>query len=143
MPSSSTRELLFVYGTLRKDPKHKMYHALARYSAYVGHGRIRGELYDLGNYPGVFLKDQCGDTVVGEVYRLNAEQASEAWEVLDHYEGCSGDCPEPHEYQRQRVRVLLDDGNEVDAWAYILTSFPQAAVLVPGGDYLAWQKERR
>lgn len=142
MPSSSTPDLLFVYGTLRKDPNNEINHALLRSSTYVGHGRILGELYDLGKYPGVFVKDQCGETVVGEVYRLDGEQATEAWEGLDRYEGCSPGCPDPHEYQRRRVSIILDDGSEVDAWAYILTCLPPGAVRVPGGDYLAWRKER-
>ena len=136
-------DLLFVYGTLRKDPKNEMHHVLARYSISVGEGRIRGELYDLGTYPGVVLRDGCVDMMLGEVYGLNSQHASRMWQVLDHYEGCGPDCPEPHEYRRQRVHVFLDDGNEIDAWAYILTSLSPAAVRLPASDYLAWQKERR
>jgi gamma-glutamylcyclotransferase (GGCT)/AIG2-like uncharacterized protein YtfP len=134
---------LFVYGTLRKDSKNEMHHKLARDSIYVGEGRIRGELYDVGTYPGIVLREGCLDMVVGEVYGLNSQHAARMWQVLDNYEGCGPDCPEPHEYRRQRVRVCLDDGNEVDAWAYILASLSTAAIRVPGGDYLAWQKERR
>jgi gamma-glutamylcyclotransferase (GGCT)/AIG2-like uncharacterized protein YtfP len=137
--SSSTGNLLFVYGTLRKDPKNEMYHTLARFSIYVGEGQIRGELYDLGTYPGVFLQEGSTGDVLGEVYELNAQHAGRTWQVLDSYEGCGPDCPEPHEYRRQRVPVLLNDGNKVEAWAYILTSLPPAAVRVPGGDYLAWR----
>ena len=81
--------------------------------------------------------------VLGEVYGLNSQHAARMWRVLDNYEGCGPDCAEPHEYRRQRVHVFLDDGDELDAWAYILTSLSPAAVRVPGGDYLAWQKERR
>jgi gamma-glutamylcyclotransferase (GGCT)/AIG2-like uncharacterized protein YtfP len=143
VPPSSMGDLLFVYGTLRSDPKNEMHRTLACFSAFVGDGRIRGDLYDLGSYPGVFLTDGCLGMVHGEVYGLSFQHALQTWRVLDNYEGCSPDSPEPHEYRRQRVRVFLDDGNEVEAWAYLLTSLPSGAVRVPGGDYLAWQKERR
>ncbi len=143
MPQSSTGEQLFVYGTLRKDPKNEMNHTLARYSVYVGEGRVRGELYDLGTYPGVFLKDGCVDMVHGELYGLTLSDTPRTWQVLDKYEGCAPDCPEPHKFRRQKVHVFLDEGSELDAWAYILKSLPPEAVRVPGGDYIAWQKERR
>ncbi len=139
---SSKDDLLFVYGTLRKDPENEMYHLLARYSTYVGEGRIQGELYDLGAYPGVFLMDGCLDTVLGEVYALNSQNASRTWQALDNYEGCGPGHPEPAEYRRQQVHILLDDGNELNAWAYILTNLPHAAARVPGGDYLAWRRDR-
>ena len=136
-------DLLFVYGTLRKDLKTEMHQMLASNSTYVGQGRIHGQLYDLGNYPGVFLREGCSDTVLGEVYAVNPEQASRTWEVLDHYEGCGPAHPEPHEYRRQKVHVFLKDGNKVDTWAYILTSLPPAAIRVPGGDYVAWRRQRQ
>jgi gamma-glutamylcyclotransferase (GGCT)/AIG2-like uncharacterized protein YtfP len=135
--SSSTRgDLLFVYGTLRMNSKKETNPMLARDSTYIGDARIRGELYDLGTYPGVFLKERCLDLVLGEVYALNPDRASRTWQILDHYEGCGPDDPEPHEYRRQNVHVFLNDGDEVDASAYLLNSLPPAAVRVPGGDYL-------
>jgi gamma-glutamylcyclotransferase (GGCT)/AIG2-like uncharacterized protein YtfP len=136
-------DLLFVYGTLRKDAKNEMHHMLARYSTYVGKGHIQGQLFDVGTYPGVFLKEGCLDMVVGEVYSLNSIYASRTWQILDQYEGCGPSNPDPHEYRRQKVNVFLDDGNEVDSWAYTLTSLPLAAVRIPGGDYLDWHRQKQ
>jgi gamma-glutamylcyclotransferase (GGCT)/AIG2-like uncharacterized protein YtfP len=135
MPSASLDDLLFVYGTLRRDSRKVINPMLARDSTYVGDGRIHGELYDLGTYPGVFLSEGCSDVVIGEVYALTSHRASRTWQELDHYEGCGPDDPEPHEYRRQQIHVFLNDGTEVDASAYILTSLAPAAVRVPDGDY--------
>ena len=133
-------DLLFVYGTLRKDSRNVINPMLARDSTYVGDGHIQGELYDLGTYPGVFLNGGFSDMVMGEVYALNSHRASITWDVLDKYEGCGPTNPEPHEYRRQKVHVFLNDGTEVDASAYILTRVPPRAVRVPGGDYSTWRR---
>ena len=140
MSPSLIDDLLFVYGTLRKDPKNDMYRMLARFSTFVGEGQIQGELYDLRTYPGVFLREACVDMVLGEVYALNSHHASRTWEVLDKYEASGPNDPEPHEYRRQKVEVFLNDGSEIDTWAYILTSLAPTAVRVPGGDYVAWRR---
>jgi gamma-glutamylcyclotransferase (GGCT)/AIG2-like uncharacterized protein YtfP len=141
--SSSIGELLFVYGSLRKDSKNDMHQLLARNSTFVGAGRIQGELYDLGTHPGVVIGERCSDTVVGEVYALTSDQVADMWQVLDRYEGCGPDDPGPHEYRRQVVRVILDNGDELDAWAYILATRPRTAVSVPGADYIDWQRQKQ
>jgi gamma-glutamylcyclotransferase (GGCT)/AIG2-like uncharacterized protein YtfP len=141
MPLLEMGELLFVYGTLRKDSQKMMNPMLAHDSTYVGDARIQGELYDLGTYPGVFLNEGCADIVMGEVYALNPQHASRTWQVLDHYEGCGPDDDEPHAYRRRKVRAFLNDGNEVDAWAYFLTSLPAKAVRIPNGDYLSCHRK--
>ncbi len=43
VPSSSLDDLLFVYGTVRKDSRKLINPMLARDSTYVGYGRIHGE----------------------------------------------------------------------------------------------------
>ena len=105
--------------------------------------RVQGDLYDLGAYPGLVISDQPGHTVIGEVYSLNASQAARTWRLLDEYEGCADTDPGPHEYDRRLVRVALDDGQELEAWAYVLRILPETAVLVPGGDYLMGRGKKR
>jgi gamma-glutamylcyclotransferase (GGCT)/AIG2-like uncharacterized protein YtfP len=140
---STQDDRLFVYGTLRKERNHQMYRVLARYAIYVGDGSIRGELYDLGEYPGVMLPENCPDTVFGEVYELRSQNASQAWRELDEYEGCGPADPEPQEYERRWVPVTLTDGTETNAWAYVLHALPTRAVRVPSGDYLTWRQRQR
>jgi len=132
---------IFVYGTLMKKANHPMYGVLARNASFIGAGTIAGELYDLGSYPGVFIREGCIDRVIGEVYELNAETAAEAWRTLDAYEMCGPTDPEPHLYQKQSILVSLHDVTETAAAIYVLRTVPLHAVLIPGGDYLSRQAE--
>jgi gamma-glutamylcyclotransferase (GGCT)/AIG2-like uncharacterized protein YtfP len=73
-----------------------------------------------------------GAAVVGEVATLRAEDHDDALSTLDDLEGTALDL-----YQRLRVRV--DDGEEVWAWVAgpIVAAALGPATLVPGGDWLA------
>src|SRR5207244_1117859 len=64
---------LFVYGTLRRDPAHEMFHLLARTAHFVGEARVAGRLYDLGAYPGMTLSPN-GKYVKGEIYEVRPDQ---------------------------------------------------------------------
>jgi len=140
MQAGKEGDLLFVYGTLRNNVGHRMHQILARSAACIGEGRVRGELYDLGAYPGLVLKEDCCGFVSGELYAIDPANARSTWEAIDEYEGCAPTNPEPHEYARTEVRVYLPDGGAATAYAYVLQRVRRGAVLIPGGDYLAWLK---
>lgn len=133
---------LFVYGTLRDDPRHDMFHVLARSATFIGDGRVNAQLFDLGAYPGIVLSQSPGDVVRGELYRLKPEEVAAILTLLDDYEGLGPDDPQPHEYKREVVRVLLPNGRAISAWAYVLahkkTSYPR----IPAEDYLEWKVAR-
>lgn len=68
---------LFVYGTLKSGgAAEQLLHGCQR----VATGRVRGTLYDLGEFPALLLRGQ--DPVPGEVWRCPAERLQE----LDRYE---------------------------------------------------------
>jgi pimeloyl-ACP methyl ester carboxylesterase/gamma-glutamylcyclotransferase (GGCT)/AIG2-like uncharacterized protein YtfP len=134
---------LFVYGTLRAALKHPMHRVLVDHATYLGEGRIRAQLYDLGRYPGVWQSAASEDSVVGELYVLGPGQTAESLRELDKYEKCAPEDPEPHEYERKLMRVRLRDGAEVDAWVYVLRTLPPEAVRIPSGDYVAWCEDPR
>lgn len=128
---------LFVYGTLRRDTQHQLYHMLARHASFLGEATVQGRLYDLGDYPGMVYP---GDgRVAGEIYLV----APSKWETvirrLDEYEGCTDNDPEPHEYRRDVVKAYLVDGDEVFAWAYVLNRVPANSREIESGDYLSWR----
>jgi len=135
-PDRLTR--LFVYGTLRRDPSHRMFHLLARHGRYVGDATVAGRLFDLGSYPGMFLADQ--GRVVGELYDIDQASWDEVIERLDEYEGCSSNDPQPHEYRREVVDSQLTNGTRLPAWAYVLAAPPPQASEIRSGDYLAWRE---
>ena len=113
---------IFVYGTLRRDPSHEMFHLLAKYGRFVGDATVSGRLFDLGEYPGMVRSD-TGE-VVGELYEVDQANWGDVIERLDRYEGCSFDDPLPHEYRRELVNANLVGGVVLRAWAYVLSSWP-------------------
>ena len=133
---SEKRTHLFVYGTLRRDQAHEMFHLLARAARFVSEARVAGRLYDLGSYPGMTLTPN-GRYVKGEVYQVNPEQWDRVIRRLDEYEACTESDPEPHEYRRELVHAELSLGQEVLAWAYVLNHPATGMREIPSGDYLA------
>jgi len=127
---------LFVYGTLRRDPAHEMFHLLARTARFVGEARVAGRLYDLGDYPGMTLSPN-GRYVKGEIYDVRSDQWERVIQRLDEYENCREDDPEPHEYRRELVHAELPSGQTVQAWAYVLNRPAQGLREIASGDYLA------
>lgn len=124
---------IFVYGTLRKDSRNSMFHLLARHAQFLGHARIRGRLYDLGEYPGVLLAANQNRWVHGEVYCLNS--ADEVLTRLDEYEGCGPEDPKPHEIERVMGDALLDDGRTTRVWIYVYRGTLEGRQEIPSGDY--------
>jgi ribosomal-protein-alanine N-acetyltransferase len=126
---------LFVYGTLRRGAGHPMHRFLAT-SSLVGDGRVHAQLFDLGSHPGMVLSRDAGDRVMGEVYELPSQGATEVLRILDEYEGVgpSGD-PSP-EYARQYVDVHLVTGQTVKAWAYVLVDVSRARARIASGDFM-------
>jgi len=133
---STTR--LFVYGTLRRDPRHELYHLLAKNARFIGEATAPGKLFDLGEYPGM-IPDRSG-CVVGELYEIGKQHWSSVIARLDEYEGCSPNDPRPHEYRRDIIEILLHNGEVSQAWAYVLNERPSKVREIPSGDYLSWRE---
>ena len=119
-------DLLFAYGTLMRGyPLHRV---LARGATFVGAGRVRGVLLDLGRYPGLVAGRGA---VTGELYRLDEP---ELLGTLDREEG--------YNFERRRSTVTLADGRRARAWIYRYRGPRERAVPIPAGDYRAAQRAR-
>jgi len=98
-------DLLFVYGTLRRG--FRLHHHLKRLGAqFVASGKVRAELFDLGEFPGARASSKPGKTVVGELYRLN--KVVNSLRVLDQIEGFSP--RNPGMFERGTTEVTLPNG---------------------------------
>ncbi len=94
---------------------------LARGATYLGEGRIRGRLLQLGRYPGLVAG---AGTVRGEVYRMDDP---ELLPVLDRQEG--------YNFERRRSMVTLAEDRRARAWVYWYRGPRQRAVPIPDGDF--------
>ena len=132
-PDETTRhpedQLLFVYGTLRRGCRN---HHLLRSAEFVGkaHTKKRFALYST-NIPYV-IKWMAVSPIIGEVYRVDAFLLA----ALDVHEG------HPYWYRRERVAVVLDDGEELQAWLYFFDRAPQGKLL-RGGDFTVIPQGRK
>jgi gamma-glutamylcyclotransferase (GGCT)/AIG2-like uncharacterized protein YtfP len=71
MPEAPPRHV-FVYGTLRRGGRNDI-NSLEPAPHYVGMGEVKGTLYHLDWYPGLTLGGEEAVTVVGEVYKIEAQ----------------------------------------------------------------------
>jgi gamma-glutamylcyclotransferase (GGCT)/AIG2-like uncharacterized protein YtfP len=122
---------LFVYGTLLDDDNQYAVY-LKNNSSFYADGRIRGELYDLGSYPGVVLC-QAGDSFVyGSVLKIDRPQTVFAF--IDRYEGYGAGQPVPNEFVRKLVDVDTDAGI-VGCWIYLYNLSTDGSSLIRSGRY--------
>lgn len=96
---------LFVYGTLQRGG---VAHSRLLDAQFAGTAMLRDfALYDLGWYPGIL--EEVGERVRGEAY-LDVDTLIPD---IDRFEG------EGSLYTRRIVKVELDGGGELEAFAYI------------------------
>jgi gamma-glutamylcyclotransferase (GGCT)/AIG2-like uncharacterized protein YtfP len=125
-PSEVASERIFVYGTLRRAVRGAVQSALTHDWTFEGNGRVAGELFDFGPYPGAVPAVGGPSWVRGELYRL--PPSSDAFAALDRHEG--------EDFQRALVEVSLDGGGGERAWIYWYRGAPPGG-RVPSGDYVA------
>lgn len=126
-------EHLFVYGTLRRGSTHPMARRLATAARHVGIGLLRGDLYDLGSFPGAALSPNSNGRIVGDLYALREPTA--LLDVLDRYE--NGDDPLDPLFRRISAEVKLAQGRQsVAAWIYVIEARASEPRIL-SGDWLA------
>lgn len=123
---------IFVYGTLLKGMSR--FGVLAE-SQFLGHGCIRGQLYDLGDYPAII---EGSGTVYGELYEIDGEKRRE----LDRIEAYHPDDEEHSLYLRKEADItLLNDGAYESAYAYFYNRDPDGYEQILCGDYRRYRLE--
>ncbi len=133
--SRSLRKI-FVYGTLRENYGHKLYKLLTNNFELVGKGAIKGNLFDIGKYPGAVLS-KTGNKIIGEIYSAkNKGPIEPALEILDRYEGYDKSNLDASEYIRKGKLVKLSNGKKVFSWVYEYNKPVRNKQLIESGDYI-------
>ncbi len=130
--------LLFVYGTLRRDFNHPMARLLALRAHYWGTGRLNGRLYHLGSYPGATFSRHSDEWVQGDIYEPKSLRGLLA--LLDRYEGLPSGRKRKGEYLRVKAPIQLNDGTAVLAWLYLCRLPVNRSKRLLTGDFV---RERR
>ncbi|HEY2987064.1 MAG TPA: gamma-glutamylcyclotransferase family protein [Candidatus Binatia bacterium] len=120
------RELLFVYGTLRRACNHRMHEVLRSHADFIGPGKFQGKLYDLGKFPGAVATRAISYQVQGEIYAL--EDAGRVFAALDAYEDQA--------FRREKVAVQSENGATILAWTYLYARPVNRLKIIASGDFL-------
>ncbi len=126
-------EYLFVYGTLLSHFNNEAIGPVAELMQYVGKGKLKGRIFDLGAYPALITSANEKHDVQGEVYQLALTE--KVFAALDEYEG--------DEYRRELLKVQLEGGEKIKCWAYVYEpELDKNVIQIIGGDYLAYIRNK-
>jgi gamma-glutamylcyclotransferase (GGCT)/AIG2-like uncharacterized protein YtfP len=121
-----------LFGTLLdEDNKYGIY--LRDNSRFFAAGKIKGKLYDIGEYPGAVLLHDDGEYIYGVI--LQIDNSNDVLAVIDMYEGFGDDQPQPNEF----VRVLIEAETEaglVNCWFYLYNLPVDGLIGIKGGQYI-------
>lgn len=122
---------VFVYGTLLSgELRHA---AIARHKpSSVVKARTRGQLFDLGEYPGMVPAATEDDDVTGEL--VSFDDIAAALTDLDAIEGFNGYGSARSLFRRALTSVRTDAGESV-AWTYLVEDVPEHAARIESGDW--------
>ncbi len=138
----SSHQQLFVYGSLRSGFNHPAYAYISTHFTLVGSAKVKGKLYDLGEYPAA-LPTLDEHYIIGELYQLKEEQEF-SWAIaqIDDYEGIN---PEPGEatlYKRELTTVYIS-GQTTTAWIYWYNNDIEGKPLIASGDVLEYLQQKK
>lgn len=122
-------EYFVFYGLLKQGAAGQPRHIdLAAAGAFLGTCTFRGEMYDLGGFPGVTAGD---GTCHGVIYRLDD---TALLPILDAFEDVyPGDAPGSL-YRRERC-VATTAGGDTEAWVYVYNQPLNGAPRVPDNNW--------
>ncbi len=128
-------DLLFVYGTLRRDSDIAICHHLKEHSEYVGEATFQGMLFRVSHFPGVVSSTDSSDVVHGEVYRLYDSDL--LLSRLDEYESFSPSNPQSSLFVRELHPIRLQPDETCLAWIYLFNHSTEGLELIPSGDFFS------
>jgi gamma-glutamylcyclotransferase (GGCT)/AIG2-like uncharacterized protein YtfP len=136
MPTPSTYHL-FVYGSLRSGFKSEMYTYISQFFNFVSNAKVKGKLYDLGEYPAATPTKEDA-YIVGELYVIkNQHEFSWAIGQLDDYEGVSVEAHEVQLYRREIADIFYND-KVTPAWIYWYNGDVNGKPIITAGDILQY-----
>jgi len=124
--------LLFVYGTLlNEDNEYAVY--LKNNSSHYSYGKLRGKLYDIGEYPGAILSAENDDRIYGSILELC--DPVKILPVIDDYEGYGEDQLQPNEFTRVTFDVETEAGHII-CWVYLYNLPVAGLTQIESGRYI-------
>jgi gamma-glutamylcyclotransferase (GGCT)/AIG2-like uncharacterized protein YtfP len=133
---------LFVYGSLRSGFRSTAYEYISRFFTFIGEAKVRGILYDLGEYPAAVPSTE-DKFIIGELYSItNESEFSWAIGQLDDYEGVTVEDDEEKLYYRDLAEVLINDST-TRAWMYWYNGDVSGRPQIESGDVLQYIRDKK
>ena len=133
---------LFVYGSLRSGFHSTAFEYISRYFLFVSEAKIKGKLFDMGEYPAAIPTSE-NIFIVGELYTIKQENEF-AWAIgqLDDYEGLNVEAGEVQLYRRELTEVYFD--NQVThAWIYWYNADVSGRPSIDSGDLIQYLQQKK
>ncbi|MFP4520257.1 MAG: gamma-glutamylcyclotransferase [Oceanicaulis sp.] len=121
-------DLIAVYGLLRAGEMGFEQFGLAHAFRDAGPCVLKGELFDLGRYPGLV---QGEGRVIGELFEVLDPSVMAR---LDAWEDYWPDDPARSRYERRQTALIEPAGR--NAWVYVWALGLQGATRIESGDWL-------
>ena len=135
---------LFVYGSLLSGFKSPAYDYISQFFDLVGEGKVKGLLFDMGEYPAAVPADFHDSFIEGELYTIrNHQEFSWAIAQLDDYEGVLVEANQAALYRREAVQVVTDAGVTTTAWIYWYNGDVSGRPRIESGNLLNYIASRQ
>jgi gamma-glutamylcyclotransferase (GGCT)/AIG2-like uncharacterized protein YtfP len=128
---SLATNLLFVYGTLRRNCPSGAHQKYLAGAEFVANAQVRGSLYRVSYYPALAVDGK--GWVQGEIYRLKDKHQLA---LLDTYEECTYPALPEQEYQRCLIQAESFTGECFTVWVYAYQHPLDNLPLIASGDFL-------
>jgi gamma-glutamylcyclotransferase (GGCT)/AIG2-like uncharacterized protein YtfP len=123
---------VFVYGTLLVGEEN--HHIAAPYLQKVQPGKVKGRLYDVGEYPALVVSED--GNVIGEWLTIT-EEGLRQMDALEDYEEGGHD----NEYERIWIK---DSEQEIEGYVYVYTLDKVAHLpLIESGSWRDYRKTNK
>ncbi|MBD1391980.1 gamma-glutamylcyclotransferase family protein [Mucilaginibacter glaciei] len=128
--------LLFIYGTLSQTD-NPVAHLLQNRLRYLFKGKIKGVLYDTGDYPGL-IPDDKGNWVYGSICELD----DDALAIIDDYEGYGENQEQPNLYLRL-MSAVQTESSIISAWIYVYNRSVDGFEKIQSGNYQEYLQQKK
>jgi gamma-glutamylcyclotransferase (GGCT)/AIG2-like uncharacterized protein YtfP len=131
--------LLFVYGTLLQ-PGNDFADYLKRNCTCLFTGKLKGLLYDIGEYPGAIISNNTEGYIHGGIFKLH--HPVENLRMIDDYEGYGPEQELPNLYIRSITSIETDKGF-VNAWVYLYNLPVDGLPQIKSGNYAEYVRQKK
>src|SRR5690348_2126047 len=132
-------DYIFFYGTLLPERAPAEISGAVQRLKRVGRGVVKGELFNLGAYPGAKLDPGARTTIKGEVFEIPSDRS--LLRELDRYEGFQPSRRANSLFIRKRFPVRLHD-RTLRCWIYEYNRKPAASKKLPNGRFVESRRVR-